>query len=154
MTRGESFAEHAAASAGTELIRAATFEGMLGVGLPFVAVVVVLILAMAKLATALGDHTVDNQARLMTHSSAFWARWPGDRLAAAPYPELQAEADRCEQLITLTRAALRPARYGKPHLGPDHYLHTRLAAYQGMLGAVHRAMAQSAGRQGWPPQRP
>lgn len=151
MTGWEMFADHPAAFADAGVYRAATFGGMVGVGLPFVAVVVVMVVAAVKAATALGDHTIEQEARLMTHSSAFWARWPGDRLAAAPYPELQAEAARCEQLTTLTRAALRPARYGKPHLEPGHYLHTRLAAYQGMLAAVQHAMAQSA-RQGWPPR--
>ena len=86
------------------------------------------------------------QARLMTYSSAFWARWPANRLPAAPYAELADEASRCEQLIVYTRSAMRPARYGSPPpTTPGDYLHQRLSAYRGMLAAVQHAMARSAG---------
>lgn len=119
-------------------------------GLVVIAVIALLIVLGGKYAPQLSASSDAKTALLLTHSSAFWARWPYDRLAAAPYAELAAEAARCELMVAGLRAAMRPPRIGaKPPSVPGDYLHRRLVAYEGMLDAVRRTMAQSA-----PPRRP
>ncbi|WP_066900077.1 hypothetical protein [Mycolicibacterium houstonense] len=100
-------------------------------------------------------------ARLYTHSSAFWARWPGDRLWVAPYEELAAEADRCNELVGYVgekrmRLPLRgPARKrAEPiHAEFRQQLEREEAMYQSMLATVHAAM-NYATAQGRGPQAP
>ncbi|MCV7336898.1 MULTISPECIES: hypothetical protein [Mycolicibacterium] len=107
--------------------------------------------------------TYRDLARWYAHSSAFWARWSGDRLWAAPYPELVAEARRCEDLINNLDSK-------RPFMGPKAVLVDRkrarelragfrqdvereIATYKGLLAAVHNAMHYAVG-QGRGPQVP
>ncbi|MGV0811237.1 hypothetical protein ABQF34_04705 [Mycolicibacterium boenickei] len=100
-------------------------------------------------------------ARLYTHSSAFWARWPGDRLWVAPYEELAAEADRCNELIGYVgekrmRLPLRgPARKRAEAIHAEfrQQVEREEAMYQGMLNSVHAAMHYAIS-QGRGPQQP
>lgn len=95
-------------------------------------------------------------ARLYTHSSAFWARWPGDRLWVAPYEELAAEADRCNELIgyvgekRMRLPVRRPARKRAEALHAEfrEQVEREKVMYQNMLATVHSAMnyAISQGR--------
>ena len=120
---------------------------MLVGGVAIIAVIALLIVLMGKYAPQLSASNDAKTALLLTHSSAFWARWPYDRLASAPYAELAAEAARCELMVAGLRAATRPARIGStPPSVPGDYLHGRLIAHEGMLAAVRQAMARSAPR--------
>lgn len=101
-------------------------------------------------------------ALLYTHSSAFWARWPGDRLWVAPYDELAAEADRCDHLFrTVGEKSMRlPVKRG-PARKQAEALHAEFSEqverekvmYQHMLGTVHSAMNYAIS-QGRGPQQP
>lgn len=101
-------------------------------------------------------------ARLYTHSSAFWARWPGDRLWLAPYDELAAEADRCEELIRsvgdkrlYVRGKNGPAKKRAEDLRATfrEQIDREIATYEGMLAAVRNAMNHAVS-QGRGPQQP
>lgn len=99
-------------------------------------------------------------AQLYTHSSAFWARWPDDRIWVAPFDELAAEAHRCEELI---RNVGGKVLYSGLQRGPAKkrtkerraefrlQIDREIATYQGMLATVRNAMnyavAQGKGRQ-------
>ncbi|WP_166907521.1 hypothetical protein [Mycobacterium sp. DL440] len=96
-------------------------------------------------------------AQLYAHSSAFWARWPGDRLWSAPYDELAAEANRCDELIrSVGDKRLHVGRKKGPAKKQAEGLRAEfreqidreVAYYQGMLAAVGNAMnyAVSQGR--------
>ncbi|OBF44338.1 hypothetical protein A5719_07680 [Mycolicibacterium peregrinum] len=96
-------------------------------------------------------------AQLYTHSSAFWARWPGDRLWSAPYDELAAEANRCDELIRsvgdkrlyVGRKKGLTKKQAEGLLAEFRVqIDREIAAYQGMLAAVRNAMsyAVSQGR--------
>jgi len=104
-------------------------------------------------------------ALLYTHSSAFWARWRGDRLWMAPYNELAAEAQRCEELVRSVGdkrlyIGLRrgPAKKQAQDLRAEfrRQIDREIATYQGMLVTLHSAMnyavAQGKGPQ-LPPRR-
>lgn len=100
-------------------------------------------------------------ARLYTHSSAFWARWPGDRLWGAPYEELAAEADRCNELIgyvgekRMRLPLRRSARTGAKAIHAEfrQQLEREEAMYQQMLATVRSAMNYAIS-QGRGPQLP
>lgn len=102
-------------------------------------------------------------AELYTHSSAFWARWPGDRLWVAPYGELAAEADRCEQLIGNVGSkslyvGMKKGPTGKQRAKDlraefQRQLDREVATYQGLRSAVHNAMNYAVS-QGRGPQAP
>lgn len=96
-------------------------------------------------------------AQLYTHSSAFWARWPGDRLWSAPYDELAAEANRCHELIRsvgdkrlyLSRKKGRAKKQVEVLRAEfREQIDREIAHYQGMLATVGNAMnyAVSQGR--------
>ncbi|QRY52813.1 hypothetical protein [Mycolicibacterium septicum] len=107
--------------------------------------------------------TYRDLAQWYARSSAFWARWPGERLWMAPYGELAAEARRCEDLINNVGSKT-------PYLGAKTVLMERKRArelraefrrdieseiitYKDMLAAVHNAMNYAAS-QGRGPQVP
>lgn len=101
------------------------------------------------------------RARLYTFSSAFWARWPGERLWVAPYPELAAEAARCEEI--LGGMGLTPPHYEpKPsdtavktedaHSG-DSRIERDGTDFRTKRGAVLQAMSRAVA-QGRGPQSP
>ena len=102
-------------------------------------------------------------ARLYTYSSAFWARWPGDRLWVAPYGELAAEADRCDELIRSVgdkrlnvgakMALTEKTRAKQLQAEFRGNIDREIAMYQGMLAAVHNAMNYAAS-QGRGPHQP
>ncbi|OBB21562.1 hypothetical protein A5761_30060 [Mycolicibacterium setense] len=101
-------------------------------------------------------------ALLYTHSSAFWARWPGDRLWSAPYDELAAEADRCNELIRYVgeKRMRLPVKRGPArkqaealHAEFSEQVEREKAMYQHMLGTVHSAMNYAIS-QGRGPQQP
>jgi hypothetical protein len=83
-----------------------------------------------------------DQSKLMTQSVAFWARWPGDRLFAAPYAELSSEATRCAQIIALLQGRRGPDAQKVRDRRRDRraYFDGQIATYQGMLAAVQNAM--------------
>jgi hypothetical protein len=101
-------------------------------------------------------------ARLYTFSSAFWARWPGQRLWVAPYDELAAEAARCEEI--LGGMGLKPPDYAPRENNPavqDDGAHrgnrridrdgaTFRAKRGAVLRAISQAMAQGRGPQSGP----
>jgi hypothetical protein len=139
-------------AAGDDGVReAATTGGILLVGAPVVLMLAALLFVLGKYGASLTDSSLAAEARLLTASSAFWARWPQDRLWGAPYWELQAEAARCEHLASLTRARMGTGRYGQSLSKPGDLLHRRLAAYQATHAAVLQAMAYVAQR-GQPPR--
>lgn len=94
-------------------------------------------------------------ARLMTHSSMFWARWPHDRIWSAPYGELAAEADRCESIIGYVHSKKRSPgkRFGDAVSQHNHHVEREIATYQGLLAAVRSAMHYAIS-QGRGPQLP
>ncbi|MED5815675.1 hypothetical protein VST63_25220 [Mycolicibacterium sp. 050232] len=102
-------------------------------------------------------------AKLYTHSAAFWARWPGDRLWVAPYEELAAEANRCEQLIGNVGSkslyvGMKKGPAGKKRAKDlqaefQRQLDREVATYQGLLAAVRNAMNYAVS-QGRGPQAP
>jgi hypothetical protein len=129
----------------------ATTGGIMLAGAPIVLIVAALLVGLGKFVAPLPDTSTVTEALLLTHSSAFWARWPQDRLWSAPPWELQAELARCEHLVALTRRSMPIGHYGQNLSKPGDLLHRRLAAYEGMLAAVRQALAYSAQR-GYPPR--
>lgn len=101
------------------------------------------------------------KARLHTFSSAFWARWPSERLWVAPYHELAAEAARCEEI--LGGMGLTPPQYEGKESGPgvhadnghevDQRIRAEGARFRAKRGAVLRAMSYAVA-QGKGPQAP
>ncbi|MCV7066609.1 hypothetical protein H7H51_14465 [Mycolicibacterium farcinogenes] len=101
-------------------------------------------------------------ARLYTFSSAFWARWPGERLWVAPYDESAAEAARCEEI--LGSMGLTPPDFVGKGSGPaaqaddadevNRRIDREGASFRAKRGAVLQAMsyaiAQGRGPQAWP----
>lgn len=94
-------------------------------------------------------------ARLMTHSSMFWVRWPHDRIWSAPYGELAAEADRCESIIGYVHSKRRSPgkRFGDAVSRHNYNVEREIATYQHMLGTVRAAMNYAVS-QGRGPQLP
>ncbi|WKG04252.1 hypothetical protein [Mycolicibacterium sp. HK-90] len=104
-------------------------------------------------------------ARLYTFSSAFWARWPGERLWAAPYQELAAEAARCEEI--LGSMGLTPPHYERKESDPEvrddgaPEVNRRTdregaqfrAKRDAVLRAMSNAIAQGRGPQQYQPQQ-
>ncbi|PEG61967.1 hypothetical protein CQY21_03165 [Mycolicibacterium boenickei] len=103
-------------------------------------------------------------ARLYTHSSAFWARWPGDRLWVAPYGELAAEADRCDELIrsvggkrlklSVKTALTEKKRAKELRAEFRQQLEREEAMYQQMLATVRSAMNYAIAQGRGPQARP
>lgn len=101
------------------------------------------------------------RARLYTSSSAFWARWPGERVWVAPYDELAAEASRCEQI--LGSMGLIPPQYDRKESGPvvqaddadkgNQRVVREGASFRAKRGAVLQAMSHAIS-QGRGPQAP
>ena len=88
-------------------------------------------------------------ARLMTHSSMFWARWSHDRIWSAPYEELAAEARRCEVIVAYVENKKRSRkRVDDACVAFNRYVDGEITTYQGMLAALRNAMnyAVSQGR--------
>lgn len=100
-------------------------------------------------------------ARLYTFSSAFWARWPGERLWVAPYDDLAAEAARCEEI--LGSMGLIPPHYDRKESGPvvqandadksNRRIDREAPAFRAKRGAVLQAMSHAVA-QGRGPQAP
>ena len=61
----------------------------------------------ARMAQRLIRRSVPELTVLCNQSAAFYARWPEDRLAAAPRDELRAEAARCRRIVEVLEG--RPA---------------------------------------------
>ncbi|CDP85917.1 MULTISPECIES: hypothetical protein [Mycolicibacterium] len=102
------------------------------------------------------DERLDaERARLFTHSEAFWARWPNNRVFEAPYDELAGEAARCARLIEIFQGQrgtnVRPAT-GHARKTYDK-ANGEIATYQAMLNSVHNAMHYAIS-QGRGPQLP
>lgn len=57
------------------------------------------------------------ESRLVSESEHFRTRWPADRLWHAPYPELEAEAERCWQLALLSEERAGSGDRGNAALG-------------------------------------
>lgn len=121
-----------------------------------VAAVGLIISAVVYCISVFGTRGVQRrEARLRAHSSVFWSRWSADRLWAAPYDELAAEAGRCEQIIDSLRqrqtlATSRfPTKREKLFL---HYLDNQIADSRRSLSMVHSAMHYVAGQTQWPPR--
>ncbi|OMC34059.1 hypothetical protein A5740_10460 [Mycobacterium sp. GA-1841] len=102
-------------------------------------------------------------ARLYTHSSAFWARWPGDRVWMAPYGELVAEADRCNELIGYVgekrmNLGLKRGSAKKQakaiHAEFRQQVEREEAMYQGILATLQNAMNYAVARGKGPPPPP
>ncbi|OMC34060.1 hypothetical protein A5740_10465 [Mycobacterium sp. GA-1841] len=101
------------------------------------------------------------RARLYTFSSAFWARWPGERLWVAPYPELAGEAARCEDI--LAGMGLTPPHYEHEQSEPvikaedaqrgDQRVDRDGASFLAKRGVVLQAMTHAIA-QGRGPQSP
>ncbi|OLP00876.1 hypothetical protein BVU76_18230 [Mycolicibacterium porcinum] len=99
-------------------------------------------------------------ARLYTFSSAFWVRWPGERLWVAPYDELAAEAARCEEI--LGSMGLKPPHYvgkesGSAVQADAHESNRRVdregASFRAKRGALLQAMSNAIA-QGRGPRAP
>lgn len=102
-----------------------------------------------------GERQDAERARLFTHSEAFWARWPNNRVFEAPYDELVGEATRCERVIEIYQR--QRGTNVRPATGQARKIYDKangqIAAYQAMLNSVHNAMhyAISQGRGPQPP---
>ncbi|OMB70356.1 hypothetical protein A5741_07850 [Mycolicibacterium conceptionense] len=100
-------------------------------------------------------------ACLYTFSSAFWARWRGERLWVAPYDDLAAEAARCEEI--LGSMGLIPPHYDRKESGPvvqandadksNRRIDREAPAFRAKRGAVLQAMSHAVA-QGRGPQAP
>lgn len=126
-----------------------TFATFMAVGLVVSAIVVAVFIAIAMIPSAAGERLDAERARLFTHSEAFWARWPNNRVFEAPYDELAGEAIRCERVIEIYQR--QRGTNVRPASGPARQVYDesnrQIATYQGLLAAVQHAIAQGRGPQ-------
>lgn len=131
------------------------FLTYLTVGLVLSAVFAAGAIGLAMIPSKAGERLDAERARLFTHSEAFWARWPGNRVFEAPYDELFVEATRCERVIEIYQRQrgtnVRPAT-GQARKIYD-VANRQIATYQQMLATVHNAMNHAIS-QGRGPQLP
>lgn len=74
-------------------------------------------LAMFGFARFMAAWRKSYESRLVKESQEFRTRWPSDRLRQAPYPELEAEAERCWQLALLIEERAGSGDRGNAALG-------------------------------------
>ena len=99
--------------------------------------------------------TYREMGRLLTHSSAFWARWPNDRIWSAPYGELAAEADRCQSIIGYVSMKKPTSKRAETELVEViQRVEREEAMYQNMLATVHSAMNYAISQGRGPQQQP
>ncbi|PEG61969.1 hypothetical protein CQY21_03175 [Mycolicibacterium boenickei] len=132
-----------------------SFLTFLTIGLVLSALFAAGAIGVAMIPSEAGERLDAERARLFTHSEAFWARWPNNRVFEAPYDELADEAIRCERVIEIYQRQrgtnVRPAT-GHARKIYDK-ANSQIAAYQAMLNSVHNAMHYAIA-QGRGPQLP
>ncbi|OBG89298.1 hypothetical protein A5699_14530 [Mycobacterium sp. E802] len=119
-----------------------SFLTYLTVGLVLSALFAAGAIGLSMVPSSAGERLDAERAWLYTHSEAFWARWPNNRVFDAPYEELAAESARCERVIEICQGqrgtTVRPA-YGAARESYDQS-NSQIATYQHMLSTVHNAM--------------
>lgn len=132
-----------------------SFLTYLTIGLVLSALFAAGAVGIALIPSSARDREEAEKARLFTHSEAFWARWPGNRVFEAPYDELAAEATRCARIVEILQGErgsnVRPAT-GHARRAYDK-ANNQLASYEPMLNSVHNAMHYAIS-QGRGPQLP
>lgn len=126
-----------------------SFLTYLTIGLVASALIAAGAIGLSMIPSSAGGQPDAERARLFTHSEAFWARWPNNRVFEAPYGELAAGASRCARLIGIFQRQrgtnLRPAS------GPTREVYDesnrQIATYQAMLNAMNYAVSQGRGPQ-------
>ncbi len=132
-----------------------SFTAIVVFGLGLSAVLGAINVVAGLLPSTAADRLDAERARLYTHSEAFWARWPNNRVFEAPYADLAAEATRCGRLVEIFQEKLSSNK--RPEPGPFRGIydeaHRHLPVYQHMLGTVRAAMNYAVS-QGRGPQLP
>lgn len=79
------------------------------------------------------------ETRLVTESEQFRTRWPADRLWHAPYAELEAEAERCWQLVFLIEERAGSGDRSNAALGRSNEMRGRASSLADVLNYAARS---------------
>lgn len=132
------FAHHLLAARGLPT----TAEEWMGAAVVLGALAAALLVLVPWLIRRSAKESEAGRARLAHESAAFRARWPGEAVWHAPYGELEAEVQRCWQLVLLLEAEHAKQR-GSTAAG----LAAQLAAVRGWITTTLGPLNSAAARE-------